>query len=237
MDPIERHAKNFLLSQFQEVTFEPLGQSRPPDFLGDGRVAIEVRRLNQNTQNTGKITGLESIERKLSDAVGSILAGFGAPNSGKSWFVSYSFQRPLPDLKKLRNSIKEALDGIPTDFATEDVRSVQVHDNFKLMFSDAGVPLEQKFELGGYCDLDSGGWVQSELIRNVQICMDEKAQKMSAIEGVYNEWWLVLVDHVSLAIGPSFLDLEFLKSNVRIPGIWDKVVLLSPSDHCKWNEL
>ena len=237
MDAIERHAENFLLSQFQEVTFEPLGQSRPPDFLGDDRVAIEVRRLNRNTEYAGNIAGLESIERKLSDAVSSILEGFGSPDTEKSWFVSYSFQRPLPKLKKLKSSIQEALGSISDGFAAENTEPLQLHENFKLMLSDAGVPLEQKFEFGGYCDLDSGGWVQSELIKNVQICMDEKAKKMRAIEDVYNEWWLVLVDYVSLAIGPSFLDIEFLKSNVTIPRIWDKVVLLSPSDHCNWNEL
>ena len=237
MDPIEQHARRFLLSQFRELAFEPLGHSCPPDFLGDNKVGIEVRRLNQNFENGGKVTGLEKIERKLGDAMSDMLAEFGAPDSGQSWFVSYSFQRPLPNLKKLRALIKEALEGLPKNFRAEDFSSIQVHQNFKLLLSDAGVVLDQRFELGGYCDLDAGGWVQSELIRNMQICIDEKTEKMAAIAGVYDEWWLILVDHVSLAIGPSFLDVEFLRQHLTIPPLWDQVVLLSPSDHQRWNKL
>ncbi len=177
------------------------------------------------------------MERKLSDSVDAILARFGPPDSGKIWFVSYSFQRLLPSSKKLRAAILKSLEGFPESFSTRDIGSIQLHQNFKLLFAEAGVPLDQKFELGGYCDLDSGGWVQSELIRNVQLCMDEKAGKIKAIEGLYDEWWLVLVDHVSLAIVPSLLDGEFLKRHVTIQKIWDKVVLLSPSDHRQWNWL
>ena len=33
---------------FKKIVFEPEGKSTPPDFFVDDRIAVEVRRLNQN---------------------------------------------------------------------------------------------------------------------------------------------------------------------------------------------
>ena len=45
MDTSEKIAYDFLLHQgFKSIVYEPDGNV-PPDFLADGRVAIEVRRL------------------------------------------------------------------------------------------------------------------------------------------------------------------------------------------------
>lgn len=49
---------------FQSVVYEPDGNT-PPDFLADGRVAVEVRRLNQNHDSGDGKRGLEEMSIPL----------------------------------------------------------------------------------------------------------------------------------------------------------------------------
>lgn len=47
MDASEKLVESYLKGIFTDVRYEPDGNV-PPDFLADSRVAVEVRRLNQN---------------------------------------------------------------------------------------------------------------------------------------------------------------------------------------------
>jgi hypothetical protein len=59
MDPSERCAANFLAQRgYKNVVYEPDGNV-PPDFLVDGYLAVEIRRLNQNFDFGTRIEGLE----------------------------------------------------------------------------------------------------------------------------------------------------------------------------------
>jgi len=45
---------------FKSIIYEPDGNI-PPDFLVEGRIAVEVRRLNQNyVSGSGQLEGLET---------------------------------------------------------------------------------------------------------------------------------------------------------------------------------
>src|SRR5687767_7819472 len=95
MDTSEKIAYDFLLHQgFKSVVFEPDGKN-PPDFLVNGRVAIEVRRLNQNESTGGTNRGLEEIAISLRKRIDLLLKSLGPPRSSGSWFVSYDFRRPI----------------------------------------------------------------------------------------------------------------------------------------------
>jgi hypothetical protein len=78
---------------YSDVVYEPDGK-HPPDFLVNGRVAIEVRRLNQNVQTGTERRGLEETAIPLNRSVRKVLASMGPPLEGGSWFVYYSFRRP-----------------------------------------------------------------------------------------------------------------------------------------------
>ena len=59
MDASERIAYEFLkYSGYKDIVYEPDGNV-PPDFLVNTRIAIEVRRLNQNYCKNGNFKGLE----------------------------------------------------------------------------------------------------------------------------------------------------------------------------------
>jgi hypothetical protein len=76
--------------------------------------------------------------------------------------------------------------------------------------------------MGAVSDRDSGGWVTTELERNLQLCIDEKTAKMSAIRTKYAEWWLLLVDHINYGVEDA-LQVP--------PHDWDRIILVSPFDH------
>src|SRR5206468_13124046 len=59
MDKSEQIAESHLRSRgFQDIMYEPDGNV-PPDFLVDGQIAVEVRRLNQNEDTPEGPRGLE----------------------------------------------------------------------------------------------------------------------------------------------------------------------------------
>ena len=62
MDESERIVEKYLLAlELGTVVFEPDGNI-PPDFSVGGRIGVEVRRLNQNYQNSnGRSQGLEEL--------------------------------------------------------------------------------------------------------------------------------------------------------------------------------
>lgn len=107
MKPEECLAKIYLESlDLGPVIYEPKG-NRPPDFSVDNSIAVEVRRLNQNEITETGYRGLEETRIPLWARVGSLLASFGPPKSGVSWFVSYDFRRPLPEWKTLSSLLRK----------------------------------------------------------------------------------------------------------------------------------
>ena len=51
--------------------------------------------------------------------------------------------------------------------------------------------------LGAHTDDQEGGWVISEMVRNLDLCIAEKTKKIENYKSRYPEWWLILVDRVS----------------------------------------
>ena len=83
---------------------------------------------------------------------------------------------------------------------------------------------ESAFLLGSIDDDNRAYWVVSELIANIEYCVQEKLKKIAPYRGRYENWWLVLVDHI--AFGPNNEDMSQLREHLRAPSGWDKVVLV-----------
>lgn len=205
-----------------DVVHEPDGRVTP-DFVVNGRVAVEVRRLNQQALVDGVHEGLEIAEAGILAYFDRLLPTLGGPIDGRSWFVFYSFRRPL-DWKALKRDIKSAL----TAFVPEPEKQVvKLRRNFELDLQPASHPHSTRFLLGGYSDHQAGGFVSSEIIRNANLCIAEKSEKTRQNRPRYPEWWLLLVDR----IGPKLNAFERndLPNHVKAEG-WDRVVLLDPDD-------
>jgi hypothetical protein len=162
MDGSEKSALVYLSSLGQSpIVYEPDGNI-PPDFLVNGRIAVEVRRLNYNrATKSGETRGLEEIQFALRNCMKEVFASLGPPKADKSWFVCYQFSRPVPPLAKLKRDVRNALAAF-RDGQVEN-REFALTDRFELEIIPSSNVFSDCFELGWESDNDAGGWLIPEL--------------------------------------------------------------------------
>jgi hypothetical protein len=227
MDRSEELARVYLESLgLGYVAYEPDG-GIPPDFtIGD--IAIEVRRLNQNYESDGRYEGLESVEASVLRYVEKLLPTYGPPRDGQGWWVSLTFWRPL-DGKAIKRELPKALAAF---YATPNAAGLdaKLTRNFELEIRPAGIPVASHFMLGASSDFDQGGFVASEIIRNLNLCITEKAVKIAPYKDRYRDWWLVLPDY----IGPDLNADERSNIGEHVSTLtFSRVVLINPRDPTK----
>ena len=210
---------------FSNIVSEPDGNV-PPDFAIDGRIAVEVRRLNENEKTATGHRGLEEVSKPLTALIKKALAAIGPPKYGISWFVSYSYRRPLPPWRQLDKVLREVLRKISEQPDLGKCR-VRVADKLRLSFTRATELHPNLLVLGIWSDYDLGGFVISDIAHNLRLCMAEKSLKISKVVSRYPEWWLALDDRV----GYGDLDEDDrnqLRRLVRLDHPWSKIILVNP---------
>lgn len=225
MDDAERLAWDYLcFAGFTSIEYEPDGNV-PPDLLVDGKIAIEVRRLNQNFENIGNKRGLEEDAIPLRHRVERLLKEFGPPDDGRTWFVMYHFRRPLLPWTELTTHLRGFLKGFLS--SQRAPRShVELADCLEISVFEAASPGTQLFELGGFTDRNAGGWLLSELYRNLKLVIEEKSKKIEPYRSKYPIWWLLLADRITCGLAEHDQN-EFL-SIFTVQHNWDRIILLSP---------
>lgn len=213
-------------SGYGDLVFEPDGNV-PPDFLVGGRIAVEVRRLNQNEETENGYRGLEEVRIPLREAVARLLPTLGPSIAGESWYVVYRFWRPLPSPGELKKGLQAKLATFLADPANGE-KEFTVGQRFRVELLEAGRPYSDFFVLGGFTDRDSGGFVLSEMSRNIRICVQEKTGKVAAVRSRYPEWWLCLDDHIGYGLGEE--DRAQLRTLLRLEHNWDKIIVVNPED-------
>ena len=193
-----------------DLIYEPDG-NQTPDFVIGGRIAVEVRRLNRHVDTPTGPRPLEKDEYAILALVTNVLRSFGPPREGRSWFLSYEYQRPLPPYRVIERSLIAALEDF-LKYPDLPWQSRQLTDHFEISLMRAGNSYDQIFMLGGHMDLNTSGFVIPDLIKNIHICSAEKMKKISRVKARYSEWWLVLIDRVSFVICEG----------LRFPHEWDK---------------
>ena len=185
MNDDEIRVENFLRERgHNDVICWPDGPNEPPDFLIEGSIAIEVRRLNQNHAAGFETQGLEVVSKKLIDSIRSIALSLGPPTRGRSWFVSIDFRRPVGELKTLRALITEKL----RDFIARDCHqeiTFRISDTVAIQLAPSDKMHRTFFVIGGWVDGDSGGWLIPEMTKNISLCVDEKARKIARVRHKY----------------------------------------------------
>jgi hypothetical protein len=226
MNESEQSVFKYLTSQnLGTVVHEPDGNV-PPDFLVDGRIAVEVRRLNQNEETADGHRGLEELSKPLHALVCKALAAMGPPVGGTSWFVFYSYSRPLPPWRLLDGSLRKALQEA-ADWPALGDRHVHVASTLRLRFTRASNVHSDLFVLGGSSDHDSGGFLVSEIAENLRICIAEKSAKVANVRSRYSEWWLAFEDRIGYGVLDNE-DQRQLRDLVRRDDWWNRIILVSP---------
>ncbi|UCV13334.1 hypothetical protein [Quatrionicoccus australiensis] len=234
MDATEKLVADHLAHRgYTNVVYEPDGNI-PPDFLVDGNIAIEVRRLNQNHFEGGDAQGLEEVAIPLWKRVKELAGSLGAPTENESWFVFFRFTRPVEAWKTLGPKLRKALE----TFVASPIKqksTVFITKGFELEVFRASNPHASMFVMGGCSDEESGGWLLSEMETNIRHCASEKSRKIKKVRSKYKHWWLALVDHIGH--GLDDFDREMFRDQVSISHDWEKIILIDPRDHSRWFEL
>ncbi|MBF0235820.1 MAG: hypothetical protein HQK65_22720 [Desulfamplus sp.] len=234
MDREEQIVKEYLENKgYADIVYEPDGNI-PPDFLVDNKIAIEVRRLNQNFVTESESNGLEEVEIPLYHTIVKIISEFDDRFIDRSYFVFPRFKRPLPEFKIVKKKLRAALNEFCDNPKNERI-NLKVANNLTLDLFPAGDSNGKFFKMAGNSDFDSGGWVISEMEKNIKICSLEKLKKVEKIRGKYEVWWLALVDYIGY-----MLSLEELKSIDR--GVvhgheWEKILVINPQNFNKTVEI
>lgn len=226
MDRAEQHVRQYLIDQGHEnIQHEPDGNV-PPDFAVDGQYGVEVRRLNQNIEGEEGPKGLEEDDIPLLHKFREVLSSFDKASNRDTWMVFYRFNRPIPPLNMIEEELKSVLESF---LRSERVRTENsLPCGIDVTLYRAKSDYDDQFRLGGYSDLDSGGWLLAEMERNLRICIDEKTRKIERVKHRYPKWWLVLVDFIGF--GLSGKDRELFNDKVRVEHDWDRVVIVDPQD-------
>jgi hypothetical protein len=231
MNATERIAENYLQHVGHElVEFEPDGNVTP-DFLLNKRIAVEVRRLNQNHEDdSGNTRGLEETAIPLVQKFERLLKSLGPSTNGETWFAAIDFSRPMESWSTLRPKLEAVLSEFRLD-ASRKQRTVQVSESVELDLIRASKDHGCTFILGGYSDGDSGGWVMSEVESNLRICIADKEKKVAMHRHKYPEWWLLLVDYIDYGMEEE--DRIVFRESVmpNIKHSFDKIIFVNPLDY------
>lgn len=206
----------------------------PPDFVVDGTIAIEVRRLNQNYFDGVQTKGLEEVAIPLWQKIENRVYGLGPPNTGESWFVCFRFGRPVESWKTLGPKIRSALLAF-SQRAVGQNGIVFLDDTFEVEVLRAEHAHPTMCVMGGSSDRESGGWVLSEMATNIRHCAAQKTEKIAAVRGNYSEWWLALVDYIGY--GLDNFDREMFRDEILIEHDWDKILIIDPRDPTRYFEI
>jgi hypothetical protein len=219
----ERRASEFLKSiGFSNILYEPDGNI-PPDFLIDGKIAIEVRRLNQYFDEGSKPEPLEKLEFKLIPRIERLLNEIYLEDFSHSAAVMVRFQRPLKINKELIVKIKNQL--VAFAGKVEQPLRVQFDENLLLDLR----PLSQKHERYyylGFSDYDSGGLLTSIFYEGLKTAIVEKQKKIIKYFHKYPEWWLILVDRIGYSYEEA--DIIQIKEREHITNNFKKIFVISP---------
>jgi hypothetical protein len=226
MDSSGSVAKRYLEGLGYAPVYEPDGNI-PPDFLvGDGQIAVEVRRLNQNIHDGHTFKGLEETGISLHKQILKLLESFGPPTDGKTYFVCYSFGRPL-DWKSVKPKVIAAIQEF-NHSPYVNKKDIDVSGKFKIRFLPASNPLSHKFVLGAVSDDDSGGFIVAEILENLQRCIAEKTTKINPYREKYPIWWLIFSDHIGRGLDDH--DKRQLMDGYNRPIEWEKIILIDARD-------
>ena len=226
MNPDEKLAYEYLLNKgFTNVVFEPDGNTTP-DFLVNGNIAVEVRRLNQHIKTNNKNEPIENLQFKIKPKLQEIVEELDIKFSGYSVFISIYYQRPLRVTKELASKIKTGiLEHL--DFKEGQV-AFKINNNLEIRLNRIEGTVSQSLIIGTFNDFDAGGFVVSEISKNVILAISEKSQKIEKYYARYPIWWLILVDYIGYGISDQ--EAQQIKQNVAVDTNFHKVILIGPGN-------
>lgn len=215
----EQRAEKWLRSQGLSVERQA---DDPPDFVVDGRYAVEVTRLNA-VEDDASLREKEGLRRTIQ----KILDEFEPSVDGVAYLVDVRFcvSWPLPPKSDVRREVRDALRR-PTGGETV------LNCGLALIVDRVHSPKERRFYLGNV-DSGMGSMPLMEYVERISKIVEEKTKRVGTRLDHYAERWLVLVDHVLFEPLMGVLEtheIEALKASVTSRGPWDRIIVLSVTE-------
>ena len=250
-------AKTWLESQCYATIERP--RHDPPDYVVDGKFAVEVRRLNRRIEVGGKTEGEENSRKSLYRTIENTLKEIEPTGNKRSWIVDceYDFSRRLPNKNDVKNQIRETLLPIIVKFDTPSAfNQYMARDldydkhadeldlfNYPHFCLPCGICLEvgelyKRVEDPGFrlqnVSNGVGIGIAFELTRNIQPYINEKSSKVCKSQRLddYQEWWLILIDHICI-LPISILgshEWQSVRDSIQDRDIWSRIILISSQD-------
>ena len=247
-------AQNWLKQQGYRDIRRP--SDDPPDFVVDGHYAVEVTRLSQRIMagDDKRSKGEEQARVPLTDCTEEIVCKLGSPgNEGRSWIIDceYDFREPLPSRKTVTAQVSEALAPLLEPYDKSVISAMHTthldyskhageisHLGFPHLCLECGICLElgefshapARFFLQNVSDGESIG-IAEELNGSIQNRIRDKSRKIRNQNkiGEYENWWLILVDHIChIPIQVlSEHELSFIRDQRR--DFWSRIVIVGSS--------
>lgn len=225
MNREEMLAEHYLQTLDSDVAFEPDGNV-PPDFLLNGKIAVEVTRLNEHIEVQGEIKRLDDDYSKIINSIESVFKAFVSPIDDANYWVSVKIKRPFGNIKKTKKKIRSHL----AEFAkASDIllyQKYEITDALSFSYMQGSTDTSAStFRLGFQSQHDAGGFVYDEIVKNSKYCIERKSKKIAKLKDNHQTWWLVLVDYVCRGYYPEYID-DFKSAIDR--GAFDKVIFIEP---------
>ncbi|MFD3190123.1 hypothetical protein ACFMPD_07590 [Sedimentitalea sp. HM32M-2] len=234
MDETEKRALQLLYAlEPGSWCYEPDGNC-PPDFALNGKVAVEVTRLNKAIEIDRKQINLDSDIRSICDSFTGQLKRFDSKNNTTTWFVRFSLKRPI-DWRQVRTDLRQFLKQV---FHEENIPAepVRISSGFCLHFYQASFEPDIRYRFAGYLDRNNTGWVIPTLADNIRRISSRKFDLTQPFRDTYSSWWLVLENHISFSLaGPIELN-ELLDALPIIRG-WHRILIFDPRHPTKFAEI
>lgn len=251
----ERCAENWLRQQMHQDCQWLLDD--PPDLLIDGFWAVEVTRLNQRllVGDDKRSIGEEEARIPLTQCLEEVIFRLGPPgNEGKSWVIDceYDFREPLPSRKTVAAQASEAL--VPLSRPYDDSTVSAMHRRYVNYDRHSGETSFLEFphlclECGICLDLGEfshdpatffvrpvsdgeGISIATELAGSIRNRIEHKShvvRRQNRI-GNYENWWLILIDHVSHLPIQALSDREQAFVRDQDFEFWSRVTIVSSLD-------
>jgi len=230
----EKIAERFLIDQgYKSIEFEPLGNSKPPDFLINGDIAIEVRRLNKHVNTTDKIEPIENLEFEFVPKFKNLLRELEQPDLPYSIGVTLQYRRPLKMSKQLLTELKKSI--TVTSQSKRFGVDVKFNDQITYILFKANGRSDQTYKLIIESDLDKGGIIQDARYDALKISIPEKIEKLKNIRNLYSEFWLILIDDIFSRVDES--TKWDLQRYPKIESDFSRIIMISKSDPSQWVDI
>jgi hypothetical protein len=220
----EKIANEYLRSEgYNSVIYEPDGKV-PPDFLIDGNIAVEVRRLNENYFSGDKLIGHYEEYVRLWDILNHFLLSYTNESLESSYWLSFGYERPIPSSSQLKKNLKIQLDRFIQK--PDPTIKIQVTPSFFIWLYLKESEEKNEIIVASAHNGNGGGSVTQIYISNINYCFKEKSIKIEKFKNNYPQWWLVLVDTMFYRMISNSKDK--LKDNIVLPNEWEKLIILDP---------